>query len=156
MRNFDLTPLMRQWIGFEKLASNFQSGQEGFPPYNIQKSDDNHYRITLALAGYKQEELSIEVEGPRMTISGKPAQPQEKVTYLHQGLIYKEFSLTFTLAEHMTVKDAQFINGLLHIDLERQVPEALKPQRIAINTHATTALENKPQNDADAPAASAE
>jgi len=130
----DLTPLLRQWIGFDKLASNMQDnvGDFSFPPYNIEKSDDNHYRITLALAGFKQEELNIEVEGPRLGISGKPSVPERPVEYLHQGLVCKPFSLSFTLAEHMSVAQAEFVNGLLHIDLERHVPESLQPRSIAI------------------------
>lgn len=79
MRNYDLSPLLRQWIGFDKLASSM-GGQEpqGFPPYNIEKSDDNHYRISLALAGFRQSELNIEVEGPRLTVSGKPTPPENR------------------------------------------------------------------------------
>jgi molecular chaperone IbpB len=136
MRNYDLSPLLRQWIGFDKLASSMQGGQEpqGFPPYNIEKTDDNHYRISLALAGFKQSELDIEVEGPRLTVRGKPAPAEKQVEYLHQGLVRKEFSLTFTLAEHLNVNNAQFENGLLHIDLLRHVPEALQPQRITISS----------------------
>ncbi|TKI07277.1 small heat shock chaperone IbpB [Martelella alba] len=134
MRNYDLSPLFRQWIGFDKLASTMQGDPDAysFPPYNIEKSDDNHYRISLALAGFRQEELSIEIEGPRLTIAGKPELPERKVEYLHQGLVCKPFSLGFTLAEHMSVTQAEFINGLLHIDLERQIPEALQPRKIAI------------------------
>ncbi|SQI28998.1 16 kDa heat shock protein B [Serratia plymuthica] len=117
-------------------VGQLNGGQEpqGFPPYNIEKSDDNHYRISLALAGFKQSELNIEVEGPRLTVSGKPTPPEKQVEYLHQGLVCKEFTLTFTLAEHLQVAEAQFENGLLHIDLVRQVPDALQPQRIAIGT----------------------
>ncbi|MGE4826577.1 small heat shock chaperone IbpB [Yersinia enterocolitica] len=138
MRNYDLSPLLRQWIGFDKLASSMQGGQDsqGFPPYNIEKTDDNHYRISLALAGFKQSELDIEVEGPRLTVRGKPTPAEKQVEYLHQGLVCKEFSLTFTLAEHLNVDNAQFENGLLHIDLLRQVPEALQPQRISIGSAA--------------------
>jgi len=138
MRNYnftsDVTPLLRQWIGFDKLASNMQDnlGDFSFPPYNIEKSDDNHYRITLALAGFKQDELNIEVQGPRLGISGKPTLPERQVEYLHQGLVCKAFSLNFTLAEHMSVSQAEFVNGLLHIDLERHVPESMQPRSIAI------------------------
>ncbi|QTF06515.1 heat shock chaperone IbpB [Brenneria izadpanahii] len=134
MRNYDLSPLLRQWIGFDKLASSMQGNQEPieFPPYNIEKKDDNHYRITLALAGFRQSDLDIEVEGPRLTVKGSPAQPEEKVEYLHQGLVFKPFSLSFTLAEHLHVSNAKFENGLLHIDMVREIPEALQPQRIAI------------------------
>ncbi len=136
MRNYDLSPLFRQWIGFDKLANTMQTGAEpqGFPPYNIEKGDDNHYRISLALAGFKQSDLAIEVEGPRLSVSGKPEAPEKQPEYLHQGIVSKEFELTFTLAEHLNISEAKFENGLLHIDLERQVPEALQPQRIKIGT----------------------
>ncbi|AJJ09378.1 hsp20/alpha crystallin family protein [Yersinia rohdei] len=138
MRNYDLSPLLRQWIGFDKLASTMQGTTEahGFPPYNIEKTDDNHYRISLALAGFKQDELEIEVEGPRLTVRGKLTPAEKQVEYLHQGLVRKEFSLTFTLAEHLNVNNAQFENGMLHIDLLREVPEALQPQRINIGSGA--------------------
>ena len=107
MRNYDLSPLLRQWIGFDKLANALQTTSESqsFPPYNIEKSDDNHYRITLALAGFRQ----------------------------HQGLVSQAFSLSFTLAENMEVSGATFNNGLLHIDLTRNEPEVVIPQRIAIS-----------------------
>ncbi|MGP9436128.1 small heat shock chaperone IbpB [Ewingella sp. AOP8-B2-18] len=142
MRNYDLSPLLRQWIGFDKLASSMQGAEQGFPPYNIEKSDDNHYRISLALAGFQQSELNIEVEGPRLTVSGTPAEADKKVEYLHQGLVIKPFNLSFTLAEHMHVSAAEFVNGLLHISLVRDVPQALQPQKIAIGTEKP-ALENQ-------------
>jgi molecular chaperone IbpB len=134
MRNHDLSPLLRQWIGFDKLAGTIPGSDPSYPPYNIEKSDDNHYRISLALAGFKQSELNIEVEGQRLTVSGTPTLAQEKVEYLHQGLVCKAFTLSFTLAEHMQVDAAEFVNGLLHISLVRDVPTALQPQRIAIGT----------------------
>ncbi|WP_192458559.1 small heat shock chaperone IbpB [Musicola keenii] len=137
MRNYDLSPLLRQWIGFEKLAGTMGSQDAvEFPPYNIEKLDDNHYRITLALAGFRQSELDIEVEGQRLTIKGNPILPEKKVQYLHQGLVFKPFTLGFTLAEHLHVAEAQFQNGLLHIDLVREVPQALQPQRIAIGSRS--------------------
>ncbi|GAB2946281.1 small heat shock chaperone IbpB [Hafnia psychrotolerans] len=142
MRNYDISPLLRQWIGFDKLASSMQGADQAFPPYNIEKSDDNHYRISLALAGFQQSDLNIEVEGPRLTISGTPVPPETKVEYLHQGLVIKPFSLSFTLAEHMHVSAAEFTHGLLHVSLVRDVPPALQPQKIAIGTDKPT-LENQ-------------
>ncbi|MTD38261.1 heat shock chaperone IbpB [Erwinia sp. CPCC 100877] len=135
MRNFDLSPLLRQWIGFDKLASALQSASDaqGFPPYNIEKSDDNHYRITLALAGFRQEDLDVELEGTRLSVKGTPPAQEGETRWLHQGLVTQPFSLSFTLAEHMEVSGATFTNGLLHIDLIRNVPEAIAPQRIAIS-----------------------
>jgi len=135
MRNYDLSPLMRQWIGFDKLASALQSTTESqtFPPYNIEKSDDNHYRITLAVAGFSQQNLDIQLEGTRLTVKGTPEKPETETKWLHQGLVTQPFSLSFTLAEHMEVTGATFNNGLLHIDITRNVPEEIAPQRIAIS-----------------------
>ncbi|ECJ6354117.1 heat shock chaperone IbpB [Salmonella enterica] len=135
MRNYDLSPLLRQWIGFDKLANALQNSGESqsFPPYNIEKSDDNHYRITLALAGFRQEDLDIQLEGTRLTVKGTPEQPENEPKWLHQGLVMQPFSLSFTLAENMEVSGATFTNGLLHIDLTRNEPETITPQRIAIN-----------------------
>lgn len=135
MRNYDLTPMLRQWIGFDKLANAMLSTSEaqGFPPYNIEKSDDNHYRITLALAGFRQEDLDVQLEGTRLSVKGTPVQPENEPKWLHQGLVTQPFSLSFTLAEHMEVTGAIFTNGLLHIDLTRNEPEAIAPQRIAIS-----------------------
>lgn len=137
MRNFDFSPLLRQWIGFDELASNMQGDFQGvsYPQYNIEKSDDNHYRITLALAGFSQQELSIEIEGQRLTIKGKPAIADKELRYLHQGLVCQDFSLSFTLAEHMNVAQADLTNGLLNIDLERHIPESLQPRRISIGSN---------------------
>lgn len=140
MRNhYDVTPLLRQWIGFDKLAHALESdqGAQGFPPYNIEKSDDNHYRITLALAGFRQEDLSIELEDTCLGIKGTPAKPEKAPTWLHEGLTIQPFNLSFTLAEHMKVVSATFHNGLLHIDLLREIPEAVAPQRIEISERPT-------------------
>lgn len=135
MRNYDLSPLLRQWIGFDKLASALQGVGESqtFPPYNIEKSDDNHYQITLALAGFSQQDLEIQREGTRLTVKGTPVKPDAETQWLHQGLVIQPFSLSFTLADHMDVSGAAFTNGLLHIDIVRNVPEAIAPQRIAIS-----------------------
>ncbi|MBJ3817005.1 heat shock chaperone IbpB [Shimwellia pseudoproteus] len=135
MRNYDVSPLLRQWIGFDKLASALQNAPEaqGFPPYNIEKSDDNHYRITLALAGFSQQDIEINLEGTRLSIKGAPKTPENEPKWLHQGLVMQPFSLSFTLADHMQVTGATFTNGLLHIDTERQVPESAAPTRIAIS-----------------------
>ena len=135
MRNYDLSPLLRHWIGFDKLANALQptSESQSFPPYNIEKSDDNHYRITLALAGFRQEDLDIQLEGTRLSVKGTPQQADKETKWLHQGLVSQAFSLSFTLAENMEVSGATFNNGLLHIDLTRNEPEVVIPQRIAIS-----------------------
>lgn len=102
-------------------------------PITSKKRDDNHYRITLALAGFRQEDLDIQLEGTRLTVKGTPEQPENEPKWLHQGLVMQPFSLSFTLAENMEVSGATFTNGLLHIDLTRNEPETIAPQRIAIN-----------------------
>ena len=124
MRNYDLSPLLRQWIGFDKLANALQNTAENqtFPPYNIEKSDDN-----------RQEDLDIQLEGARLTVKGTPEKPEHEPKWLHQGLVTQPFNLSFTLADHMEVSGATFTNGLLHIDLVRNIPEAMAPQRIAIS-----------------------
>lgn len=133
--NYDLSPLLRQWIGFDKLANTLQntSDNQGVPPYNIEKSDDNHYRITLALAGFRQQDLEIELEGALLRVKGTPEKTKTEPQWLHRGLVTQPFSLSFTLAENMKVTTASFINGLLHIDLLRHVPETIAPQRITIS-----------------------
>lgn len=138
MMNYDLSPLLRQWIGFDKLAGTLQNANDSqaFPPYNIEKSDDNHYRITLALAGFRQQDLDIEQEGTLLHIKGTPEQPQHDRKWLYQGLMIQPFSLRFTLAEHLDVFGACFANGLLHIELLRNAPQTVAPQRIAINEAA--------------------
>ncbi|TGC75090.1 heat shock chaperone IbpB, partial [Salmonella enterica subsp. enterica serovar Wilhelmsburg] len=95
MRNYDLSPLLRQWIGFDKLANALQNSGESqsFPPYNIEKSDDNHYRITLALAGFRQEDLDIQLEGTRLTVKGTPEQPETEPKSIQQGLVMQAVSL---------------------------------------------------------------
>lgn len=134
MRNYDLSPLLRQWIGFDKLANALQNSGESqsFPPYNIEKSDDNHYRITLALAGFRQEDLDIQLEGTRLTVKGTPEQPENEPKWLHQGLVMQPFSLSFTLAENMEVSGATFTNGLLYIDLTRNEPETIPDRKSVV------------------------
>ncbi|MFQ8718371.1 MAG: small heat shock chaperone IbpB [Enterobacter hormaechei] len=140
MRNYDFSPLLRQWIGFDKLANALQSAteQQTFPPYNIEKSDDNHYRITLALAGFRQEDLDIQLEGTRLTVKGSPEKPDTETKWLHQGLVTQPFSLSFTLADHM--EPATFTNGLLNID--HLHAGSIAPQRIAISEAGVNS--NKP------------
>lgn len=137
MRNFDLSPLYRSAIGFDRLFNLLENNQSqsngGYPPYNVELVDENHYRITLALAGFRQEDLDIQLEGTRLTVKGTPAQPEKETKWLHQGLVTQPFSLSFTLAENMEVSGATFTNGLLHIDLTRNEPETIAPQRIAIS-----------------------
>lgn len=141
--SYDLSPLLRQWIGFDKLVHGLEntSDNQGFPPYNIEKSDDNRYRITLALAGFRQQDLEIEHEGVVLRVKGTPLQPSHEPKWLHQGLVVQPFNLSFTLAENIEVSGASFMHGLLHIDLFRRVSQAEVVRRIAINEQSALSAE---------------
>jgi molecular chaperone IbpA len=135
---FDLTPLYRSTVGFDRLArmldeaSSFEA--PSYPPYNIERLAEDEYRITMAVAGFAPEDISIEVKGNGLTVSGKKAEKTDaKVEYLHQGIASRAFERRFQLADHVQVNGAGMENGLLHISLKREVPEALKPRTIPVN-----------------------
>lgn len=141
MRNtIDMAPFARSTIGFDRLLDQLETLAEpepgdNYPPYNIEKLSDDRYRVALAVAGFTDNELNITVEGNQLTVSGKKTDTDEK-EILHRGIAHRPFIRRFSLAEHMLVKDAKLRDGLLTIELERQLPEAMKPRRIAINGHA--------------------
>ena len=137
MRNFDLTPLYRSTVGFDRLANILDNvtrtdGGSSYPPYNIEKTGDNAYRITIAVAGFSDAELTIEARDGQLVISGKKAEEEEAVTFLHRGIATRAFEKRFQLADHVRATDAVTENGLLHVDLVRELPEALKPRKIEI------------------------
>jgi len=136
MRNFDLSPLYRSAIGFDRLINLLESNQSqsngGYPPYNVELVDENHYRITIAVAGFAQSELDITSHDNLLIVRGAHAEEQPERQYLYQGIAERNFERKFQLAEHVHVRDARLENGLLYIDLERVVPEAMKPRRIDI------------------------
>lgn len=134
MAAFDLSPLFRQWIRFDELRQEPEKEDryQAFPPYNIEKLDDNHYQIIVALAGFKQDELEIEQQGSHLTVCGTHTGKGESKHYLHQGLKKKSFQLRFTLADHMRTDNAQFSDGLLEIHLLREVPKEMLPLKIEI------------------------
>ncbi|MEJ4046559.1 small heat shock chaperone IbpA [Erwinia sp. SLM-02] len=137
MRNFDLAPLYRSSIGFDRLINLLESNQGqgnngGYPPYNVELVAENHYRITIAVAGFAESELEITSHDNLLTVRGSHPEEQEQRTYLYQGIAERNFERKFQLAEHVHVRDARLENGLLYIDLERVVPEANKPRRIEI------------------------
>ena len=142
MRTFDFTPLWRSTIGFDHLAdlvdsSLRQATDDNYPPYNIERSSDDHYRITLALAGFAPEDVTVTAEQNTLTIEGKKAGKDER-EYLYQGIAARPFRRVFNLADYVQVKQASFKDGLLTIDLAREIPEAMKPRRIAINGGSTS------------------
>ncbi|GGI76709.1 Hsp20 family protein [Shewanella gelidii] len=139
MRNYDLTPLYRSAIGFDRLAQMAEhaasnKGNSGYPPYNIELLGENRYRITMAVAGFTMEELEITSEGEKLLVKGTKAESKEERQYLYQGIAERGFERTFQLADYVTVVGANLENGLLDVDLVREIPEALKPRTIEINT----------------------
>ena len=137
MRTFDLTPLYRSTVGFDRVfdlldaAGKAESG--GYPPYNIERLDENDYRITLAVAGFGEDDLDIEVRENTLTIKGARGDADEGRSFLYRGIAGRSFERQFQLAEHVKIAGASLVNGLLNIDLQREIPEAKKPRKIAIN-----------------------
>ena len=146
MRTFDLAPLFRASVGFDNLARVFDAATRlddshfSYPPYNIVKAGEDAYRITFAVAGFGEKDLEVHVENNSLTVRGKTAAEEDQSAYLYRGIAGRSFERKFELANHIQVSAARFENGLLHIDLKREVPEALKPRKIAIGTTAQGAL----------------
>jgi molecular chaperone IbpA len=147
MRTFDPTPFWRSTVGFDRLFDMLDqsarlTGEESYPPYNIERTGENHYRISLALAGFTPQQVTITAEQNVLTVEGAKPEKTER-EYLYQGIATRPFRRVFNLADHVQVKGASFENGLLLIDLLREIPEAMKPRRIAINGNAPTPIEQK-------------
>ena len=131
----EYAPFFRSTVGFDHLFDLLEQGAEtaqGYPPYNIERADENNYRVTVAVAGFAEKDLNIEVRDGVLTVEGQ-RDPDNKATYLHQGIAGRGFQRQFQLAEHMEVRGARLENGLLSVDLERMIPEEKKPRRITIN-----------------------
>ena len=147
MTTFDPTPYWRSTVGFDRLfdlldqASN-SPANDAYPPYNIERSGDDQYRISLALAGFKPDEVVITAEQNVLTVEGNKAQKSD-AEYLYQGISARSFRRQFNLADYVQVKGASFEDGLLKIDLLREIPEAMKPRRIAINAGQKTIDQKK-------------
>ena len=139
MRTFDLAPLYRSTVGFDRLFSMLDGFEAapGYPPYNIERTGENDYRISVAVAGFGESELSIESKENTLTIKGEKKETAEKDgEVLYRGIAARAFERRFQLADHVEVKGASLQNGLLHVDLVREIPEAKKPRQIAINGKA--------------------
>lgn len=138
MRHFDLTPLYKSTIGFDRLANmfdtmgSFDSEVPNYPPYNIERLGESDYRITMAVAGFAEKDLNIEVKENALTIRGEQKSEESDNKYLHRGIATRAFERRFQLADHVEVKGARLENGLLHVDLVREIPEAMKPRTIDI------------------------
>jgi molecular chaperone IbpA len=135
MRTFDLAPLYRSTVGFDRLFSMLDGFESvpGYPPYNIERTGENDYRVTVAVAGFGEKELSIEAKENTLTIKGnKQVKEEQNGEVLYQGIAARAFERVFQLADHVQVKNASLENGLLHVDLVREIPEAKKPRQIPI------------------------
>ena len=147
MRNFDFAPLHRATIGFDQIADLMDRAlsadvqTQSYPPYNIEKTDADSYRISIAVAGFAEEDLSVEVKENALVVAARKSDAKAEKTYLHRGIATRAFERRFTLADHVRVVGASHENGMLHIDLAREVPEALKPRRIEIASARSKAAE---------------
>ncbi len=147
MRTFDFAPLHRATIGFDQIADlmdralNADGSQPSYPPYNIEKTAADAYRISIAVAGFSEDDLTVEVKENALVVAAKKIEDDTERSFLHRGIATRAFERRFTLADHVRVTGASHQDGMLHIDLQREVPEALKPRRIAINTVGATPRE---------------
>ncbi len=138
MRTYDFSPLYRATVGFDRIADMMDRvlsadvAQPTYPPYNIEKTDENAYRISIAVAGFSADELGVEVKEGALIVSARKAAEDTEKTYLHRGIATRAFERRFALADHVKVTAATHADGMLHLDLVREVPEALKPRRIEI------------------------
>jgi len=154
MRTFDFSPLYRATVGFDRVADMMDRvlaadvAQPTYPPYNIEKTDENAYRISVAVAGFGSDELSVELREGALIVAGRKAEEAGATTFLHRGIATRAFERRFALADHMKVTGASHADGMLHIDLVREVPEALKPRRIEIA--GPTTVEAKPVETVEA------
>ena len=141
MRTIDFAPLYRSVVGFDRLASLLEAATHeaanGYPPYNIERTDENAYRIEMAVAGFRPEELNIELKENLLTVQGRKAANDDTRRYLHRGLAERNFERRFQLADYVAVTEAKLADGLLSIALKRELPEALKPRQIQITAGAS-------------------
>ena len=142
MRSNDLTPLLRATVGFDRMmnlldsATRIDEGALSYPPYNIEKLGEDDYRIVMAVAGFGEDELEVTVKESSLIIAGKKEKTEEKLNYLHRGIATRGFERRFDLADHIKVVGAKLENGLLYVDLVREIPEAKKPRSIKIDSGA--------------------
>jgi len=150
MTTFDFSPLFRTSVGYDRLASLLNSANRveqngGYPPYNIVSSGENQYRITMAVAGFSESELSITSEHNKLVVTGEKAEDEESegTQFLYRGIATRSFERRFNLADHVRVSGARLDNGLLHIELEREIPEEMKPRKIEIDSSKGKLLEGE-------------
>lgn len=155
MRNADFSPLYRSMVGFDRLAALLDAAAKSetasnWPPYNIETTGENAYRVEIAVAGFKPEELNVEVKEGTLTVAGRKTANDDAKRYLHRGLAERNFERRFQLADYVLVTDAQLADGLLSIDLKRELPEAMKPRRIEIKGVASSSQPDLIEGEAQA------
>ncbi len=149
MTGFDLSPLFRSTVGFDRLSraldTAFQSDArvQGYPPYNIEKTGENDYRITMAVAGFGEDDIEVTQAENTLVVRGKVEKEEEQGRVLHRGIAARSFERRFQLADYIEVREANLVNGMLHISLVREVPEAMKPRTIAIGSAAPAQIESR-------------
>ncbi len=150
MDPFDFSPLFRSTIGFDRLACLLDSATRvddsdavAYPPYNIEKTGDDAYRLTMAVAGFSRDEIDITLQENSLTVTGKAKNGENGGRYLHRGIARRAFERRFSLADHIKVVGANLDNGMLHVELVREVPEAMKPRKIEIGTGQPRLVEQK-------------
>ena len=151
MRSYDLSPLFRSTVGFDRWSNLFDTALRagdngvGYPPYNIEKLGDDSYRITVAVAGFGEDDIEITAQENLLVVTGKLGETRENgATYLYRGIATRAFERRFSLADHVKITGATLANGVLTVDLERELPEAMKPRRIAIaSAPADAVIEDK-------------
>ncbi len=147
MRPFDFAPLYRSTVGFDRLfqildgAGGVESDASTYPPYNIERTADNQYRITMAVAGFTRDEIDIQVKEQSLTVKGEKKSDDKDRQFLHRGIATRAFERRFQLADHVEVTGADLQDGLLHVDLVRNVPERLKPRSVQIGNGAAKQIE---------------
>ncbi|MES9876915.1 MAG: Hsp20 family protein [Candidatus Sedimenticola sp. PURPLELP] len=148
MTNFDFAPLFRTAIGFDRLADTLESAYRsdsgaGYPPYNIELTGDDEYRISMAVAGFTRDDLDIEVKQNILRVTGAKKDDQQSRKFLHRGIANRSFERSFQLADYVRVDGAEIRDGLLHVELVREIPEAMKPRRVEIKSDGDHLIESK-------------
>ena len=149
MRTIDFTPLFRHSVGFDRMqrlldaAAQMDTSANSYPPYNIEQLGEDGYRISMAVAGFGENDLDVTVKEKTLVVSGKLAESDKETTYLHHGIAGRAFERRFELADHIKVVEGSLENGLLNIDLVREIPEEKKPRKIAIDSKGSKRIEDK-------------
>jgi molecular chaperone IbpA len=149
MQTFDLTPLFRHSVGFDRMqrllnaSARMETSANTYPPYNIVQSGEDTYRITVAVAGFSEQDLDITAKENTLIISGKNSENADEKPFLHRGIAGRAFERRFDLADHIKVVGASLVNGLLNIELEREIPEEMKPRKICIETQESPRVGKK-------------